>query len=341
MALRGSVGDRYGTGQGSARLFKLDTVTRIACCRFSPVLGEIAANVDKTVELVTAAAHAGAEIVVLPELANSGYAFENPAEAAAVAEDLSGPTVATWRELAARLNIVLIAGFCEANPAGFGGADGAEPAEPADPATVGDRAILADRATAGAPYNSCVVLVPGREPVVYRKVHLWDHENLVFAPGSDEPALVDTRHGRIAAMICYDLEFPEWVRNAALRGADLICAPVNWPLGEAPAGERPGELVRVQAQASMNRVAIAACSRGGDESGIAWLTESIIVDANGWPVAIDDAGGDTPSRIQADIDLSQSRNKRIAENSDVFTDRRPDLYHKFNPDRIPSPTESE
>jgi 5-aminopentanamidase len=30
-------------------------------------------------------------------------------------------------------------------------------------------------------------------------------------------------------MVCYDLEFPEWVRLAALAGADLLCTPTNWP----------------------------------------------------------------------------------------------------------------
>lgn len=40
-------------------------------------------------------------------------------------------------------------------------------------------------------------------------------------------------------MICYDLELPEWVRLAALAGADLLCVPVNWPDGPRPAGERP------------------------------------------------------------------------------------------------------
>ncbi|HEV2635357.1 MAG TPA: nitrilase-related carbon-nitrogen hydrolase [Actinocrinis sp.] len=44
-------------------------------------------------------------------------------------------------------------------------------------------------------------------------------------PGADLPPVVDTAYGRIGVMICYDLEFPEWVRTVALRGADLLCAP--------------------------------------------------------------------------------------------------------------------
>ena len=65
---------------------------------------------------------------------------------------------------------------------------------------------------------------------VYRKAHLWDSENVVFDRADDLPLLVDTEHGRIGVMVCYDVEFPEWVRAVALAGADLLCAPVNWPL---------------------------------------------------------------------------------------------------------------
>ena len=51
--------------------------------------------------------------------------------------------------------------------------------------------------------------------------------------------MVDLPFGRVAVMICYDLEFPEWVRLSALDGADLIAAPVNWPAAPCPAGSGP------------------------------------------------------------------------------------------------------
>ena len=51
-------------------------------------------------------------------------------------------------------------------------------------------------------------------------------------------------------MVCYDLQFPEWVRIAAFAGAELLCAPVNWPLYPYPEGERAAEVVCVQAAAS-------------------------------------------------------------------------------------------
>ena len=59
-------------------------------------------------------------------------------------------------------------------------------------------------------------------------------------------------------MVCYDLEFPEWVRAAALAGADLLAAPTNWPAEPVPPGERPKVVVNVQAAAAANRMFIAA-----------------------------------------------------------------------------------
>ena len=71
---------------------------------------------------------------------------------------------------------------------------------------------------------------------VYRKAHLWDGERFMFAAGAGAPPVVDTRLGRVATMICYDLEFPEWVRLPALHGAQLLSAPVNWPAHPTPRG---------------------------------------------------------------------------------------------------------
>ncbi len=292
----------------------------VACSQFTPILGAVRDNVDRSLELIRDAAGRGAQVVVLPELANSGYVFVDTAEAAAASEPATGETVTRWREAAEELGIVIVAGFVEANPH-------------------------------GAPYNSAALVMPGADPVIYRKAHLWDRERLIFTPGDGLPPVVDTPAGRIGVMVCYDLEFPEWVRIAALQGAELICAPVNWPTVQRPNGERPGEVVRVQAEASMNRVAIAACDRGGNERGVEWSGASVIVDADGWPLALTERAGDrrratahraatddaaagpdridAPTTLYADVDLAASRVKRIATYSDVIADRRPELYERY------------
>jgi predicted amidohydrolase len=160
---------------------------------------------------------------------------------------------------------------------------------------------------------------------VYRKAHLWDGENEIFSAGNDAPPVVDTVHGRIGMLICYDLEFPEWVRLPALAGADLLCAPVNWPDGPRPLTERPAEVVRVQANASVNRMFIAACDRHGHERGVSWVQGSVIVDADGYPLAGPaEQGGE--QILLATLNLAEARNKRISARNDLHRDRRPPLY---------------
>lgn len=68
--------------------------------------------------------------------------------------------------------------------------------------------------------------------------------------------MVATRFGRIAVMVCYDLEFPEWVRLPALSGAQLLCAPVNWPAAPRPEGERPGAAGRMKKGAGQDRKSV-------------------------------------------------------------------------------------
>ena len=270
------------------------TEVTVACCQLGPLMGELEHNRAQTRGAIEAAARDGAKVVVLPELCNSGYAFADADEARRLAEPIDGATVTGWAELARSLDLVLVGGFCEIDPSGV----------------VRNSAVLVDgdgvRAT-------------------YRKAHLWNREGLVFEAGSDPPPVVDTAVGRIGVMVCYDLEFPEWVRLAALEEAELICAPVNWPAVPRPAGERPGEVVRVQAAAASNRVFIAACDRVGPERGVDWIGGSLIVDVDGFPVA-GPATSEQAVTLLARCRLESARDKRLNEHNDVLADRRPELY---------------
>src|SRR5208282_6722030 len=133
----------------------------------------------------------------------------------------------------------------------------------------------------GRLYNSAALVDSAGTRAVYRKAHLWDKEKLVFTPGDAPPPVVGTEFGRVAVMICYDLEFPEWVRLAALDGADLIAAPVNWPAVSPPAAppnaaERPAEVIKAQAAAATNGVFVAVADRCRAERGVSWISGSMI-----------------------------------------------------------------
>jgi 5-aminopentanamidase len=267
----------------------------VACCQLAPQIGDLEGNRARAHAAVEAAARDGARVVVLPELCNSGYVFADAEEARRLAEPADGPTVSGWAALARAHDLVVVGGLCELD------CDGE--------------------------VRNSAVLVDGRESVraVYRKAHLWDREGLVFTPGSDGPPVVDTGAGRIGVMVCYDLEFPEWVRLAALGGAELVCAPVNWPAVPRPPGERSGEVVRAQAAAATNRIFIAACDRIGAERGVDWIGGSVIVDCDGFPLAGPAHSGEELT-LTARCRLADARDKRLNERNDVLADRRPELY---------------
>ena len=180
-----------------------------------------------------------------------------------------------------------------------------------------------------APLSAAIVDASGAR-AVYRKAHLWDGEKNIFTPGDGAPPVVALPFGNVGLMICYDLEFPEWVRLAALSGADLIAAPVNWPASASPAppGERSGEVVSAQAAAWSNGVFIAVADRCGTERGVDWVGGSVIIGRGGYPAA-GPVCEDRTAVLAAAIDLRLARDKRVSERNDLFTDRRPDLYARL------------
>jgi 5-aminopentanamidase len=122
------------------------------------------------------------------------------------------------------------------------------------------------------------------------------------------------------------------VRLPALDGAQLLCAPTNWPAFPRPDGERPAEIVRVQADAAVNRMFIAACDRTGTERGVDWVGGSVIVDADGWPLA-EATGAAGPVTITADCRLDSALDKTTGPRNDVHADRRPGLYRRVSEGR--------
>ena len=272
-------------------------MTVVAVCQLGLAVGDVESNRAAAVGAVVAAAGQGAELVVLPELCDSGYVFTGEAEARTLATRAAdSPTLREWQALAAGYRTTIAGGFCE----------------------LGEDGLL---------YNSAALIGPGGVLAVYRKAHLWDAEKLVFTPGDAPPPVVDLPFGRVGLMICYDLEFPEWVRLAALAGADLIAAPVNWPAMPVPADERPCDVVRVQADACVNGVFIAVADRCRVERGVSWVGGTVIVGPDGYPLA-GPATADEPAILVASCELARARNKQVSAHNDVFADRRPLLYRQ-------------
>jgi predicted amidohydrolase len=270
-------------------------VARIVCEQIAPVIADIAGNMFLIAAAVRRALDARADIIVLPELATSGYVFDSAQEAHNAAITVDDAFFGLVAHLLHGTDSVVVFGFCELAPG-------------------------------GALYNSAAVVTEDGLRCVYRKTHLWDRETLVFTPGQGAPPVVTTAHGRIGVLICYDLEFPEMPRALAMAGADVLVVPTNWPRGEHPPGERYVEIILAQAAARANGVFVAVCDRRGVERGQAWNEGSVIIDQFGWVRSAAAASHAPHLAATADIFPALARDKAISPHNNLLADRRTDIY---------------
>ncbi len=266
---------------------------RIALAQLSLSTANVEHNLSHADTAIRSAAASGAQLIVLPELTNSSYAFGSIEEARKNCCDVDGPEISHWIELAKELHVVLVAGV--------GIRDG------------------------GALFNCSVIIDRTGLLGVYAKAHLFGKEPEFFTAGDSPPLVVDTELGRIGTMICYDVEFPEWVRVAMLAGAQLLAIPTNWPYTGLPEVAVPIEVVRVQAAASQNKLVIAACDRTESENGISWMSASTIIDYNGHIQGM--ATDKSAQIVLADVVLPTD--DVIGPHNSIHADRRIDLYRKF------------
>ncbi|BDI23202.1 nitrilase-related carbon-nitrogen hydrolase [Herbiconiux sp. L3-i23] len=262
---------------------------RVAAVSHEIRIGDLVANLAAASAALGRAVGAGAEFIVLPELATSGYVFDDKAEASAVAIPADDHRL---RDLAALVpaDRVAVVGFCERD---------------------GDEL-----------FNSAAVLSGGEVLSVYRKSHLWAREKTIFATGDAAGVVVDTPVGRVGVAICYDNEFPEVPRGLALAGAEVLALPVNWPLVERPDGEHAPEIIQAMAAARSSRLPTVIADRHGLERGIPWTGGTAVVSGDGWIVA---GPENTGAPVVADIEIVG--HTVLGEFNDLIGDRRPELYH--------------
>ena len=275
---------------------KAEASTTVACLQFEPVVGELAENIRKGAEMIERAADAGAQLIVLPELCDSGYVFETREEAYALsgtAEDSAALRV--WSDLARQRRLHIVGGFCE---------------------RAGD--VL---------YNSAAIVGPGGLLGVYRKSHLWAAEALFFERGDAGFPVVATPLGRIGALICYDGWFPECWRLCALQGADIVCVPTAWvPMPDQPERQLAMANILCMAGAHSNSIFVAAACRTGTERGQPFIGQSVILSHAGWPLAGPASKTETEI-LTAECNLAEARRRRtLNEFNQVLRDRRADIY---------------
>ncbi len=256
-------------------------------------LGDVAHNLAAVRTKLRDAAHHGAQLVVFPECALSGYCFTSKDEARRAAEPLPGPATDALAADCRELNVHVVVGLLE---------------------RAGDRL-----------YNAAALVGPGGFVAAYRKAHLPCLGVDRFTDRGDRPFAVHDLGGlRVGMSICYDSSFPEASRVLALAGADLIVLPTNWP----PQAVNTARLL-VPARALENRVYYAAVNRVGEERGFRFIGLSRVADVTGDLLAASD--DDAETILYAQIDPERARRKRIVNipgeyEVDRVRDRRPELY---------------
>jgi len=208
--------------------------------QFEPVLGDPEENISRIDGLLGKAKDA--ELVVIPELANSGYNFESKKQAIQLAESVEdSPYIKFLTEEAQKLNLYIVSGFHEI-----------------------EGNLL---------YNTSVLIGPNGFIGKYRKIHLFMNEFDFFEKGNLGLSVFDTGICKISMLICFDWVFPEVWRILALKGADIICHPSNLVL--------PYAQQAVPVHGMINRTFNITANRYGTERGVTFSGKSIISNPTG------------------------------------------------------------
>jgi predicted amidohydrolase len=230
-----------------------------------------------------------ADIIVLPELAFTGYFFEDRNELHELAEDVSdSPTVHGLTRLCKSGTFYLVAGFAERYK--------------------------------GRLYNSALVIGPSGLLHRYRKLHLFNTEKEYFNPGDTPLGTIEIRGAKVGVMICFDWVFPEVARSLALRGADLLCHPSNLVMTYCQKTMLTRSLENSVYSITANRTGKDTRPRGE----LVFTGQSQIVGPKGEVIA--KSSSDEEAVVIRDIDISHARSKLITENNNLFADRRPEFY---------------
>ena len=265
---------------------------KIGFLQFRPSLNDPEANKSALRKMITAES-SEYDLLVLPELSNSGYLFSSIEEVNNCAEEIPvGPFCTMLAEIAAQKEVYFVSGVCEK--------DGKDI------------------------YNSSILVQPDGFIHTYRKTHLFNEEKKWFSPGNTgfEVFTISGKFGeaKIGMMICFDWIFPESARTLALKGAQIICHPSNLVLSYCQNA--------MFTRAVENRVFTITANRTGKEhnggSELYFTGESVIVDPKGNYLAR--AGKDDECIIITEIDPVRANDKDVTPLNNIFNDRRPELY---------------
>lgn len=262
---------------------------KVGYYQFRPSFGKVRQNVKK---VVNALQDVKADLIVLPELAFTGYHFRDRNELKLLAEDpQQSSTVGALVALCQKNNIHLATGFAEKKK---------------------------DKI-----FNSALLIGPDGIEHTYRKLHLFNEEKKYFDAG-DIPLQVNIVNDvKIGMLICFDWVFPETIRILALQGVEVIVHPSNLVLTFCQEA--------MITRCLENRVFAVTTNRFGADKRphgeIKFTGKSQIIAPGG--DLIKRAASQREALFIAEIDCAQSHNKNITPLNDLIADRRPEYYQEL------------
>ncbi|KQR40549.1 hypothetical protein ASF80_10935 [Microbacterium sp. Leaf159] len=255
----------------------------IAGLQHPGVPGDVDANLAIIADAARQAADKGARVLVTPEMFVTGYNIGAGLAPLAVPE-----LVDRVAAVAIETGIAIIAGLPEPHPGGG----------------ITNSLVVIDR--------------DGTELLRYRKTHLFgDLDRSLFVQGDTLPGTVELDGVTLSVLICYDVEFPETVRAAALNGADAVIVPTAQMEPYAHIAER---LIPVRAWE--NQIHVVYINRVGDEGDLTYVGRSSVVSPDGVTLAA--LGASDTGLLIATIDPEATR--RARRENPYLADRRTDLY---------------
>lgn len=249
---------------------------RLAVAQIAPELGDLRANVDKIASFQQQALDEGANLVIYPELAVTGYAVGPQIQGCALRQG-----DALFQELLAlSMSLPMIVGFVERSPR-------------------------------GRIYNAAALLDGAQVVHTHRKVYLptyasWD-EHKYFAKGK-RLQVFDYRGFRVAIFICNDFWYPSMGYLAACDDADLFIVIANSSLDEKGMNPRAWDLL-IRAPATLYGSYVAFCNRVGNELEWAFWGGSTIIGPQGHFEVVAGTGEEI---IYADLDANVIQEARDA-----------------------------
>lgn len=260
---------------------------RIGYAQFAPLLGQ--ADLTRHILQRLIQGIGKVDLLVLPELCNSGYAFADREQALKTAEDVSdSPFISFLHSWCKERSAYIVSGINERSGQEL--------------------------------FNSAVLVGPDGLVGVYRKLHLFGREKAYFSPGNLGLPVFDLGFAKIGLLVCFDWFFPEAWRSLALDGAEIVAHPSNLVLPGLAQQATP-------THGLINRIFVVTANRIGSEDDLSFTGLSTIADPTGKVIA--QASADQEQVQIVDIDLELARNKNITPVNNLFTDRRPEQYGRL------------